>query len=196
MSLRCTLSLLVTLAGCSESTPPEAAGEALADAGAGALDAAPGDAAPAVVLPAYDEAGNLLRAEGWEQWVFLGSAVNLSYTEEPYAADVMSAVYMEPTAFAHFRDTGEFREGTMTVLTAYLGETGSPPARSGFYPGRLVAFEMSVKDRTRHAEGWGYYGFAEGSDTGDAHPAADCFDCHDAHAETDHVFTQFYPMLP
>lgn len=152
------------------------------------------------VTPEYDATGALQRPVGWEQWVFLGSALNLSYeSASPPPTDTLSAAYMEPSAFRHFKTTGEFREGTMTVVTAYATTTAGPPALGGVVPTNLVAFEMSVKDRQRTPEGWGYYHF-DASSTASAgaqpRPRAECFDCHDQHAETDHVFTQYYPALP
>jgi hypothetical protein len=107
---------------------------------------------------------------------------------------------MEPTAYRYFKAKGEFREGTMTALPSYQAGSAGPPALGGTVPIGPSGFEMSVKDRERTPEGWGYYHFDAGpngaGDTARAIPRSDCFDCHDQHAETDHVFTQYYPMLP
>jgi hypothetical protein len=153
------------------------------------------------VNPQYNEAGALVRPGGWEQWVFLGSSLNLSYSSSaPPATDVFSFVYMEPTAYRHFKATGQFREGTMTVLATYRAAPAGPPAERGLVPGAPGGFEMSVKDRAKTPEGWGYYSFDGGPTatrgTARPFPRAQCFDCHDRDAETDHVFTQFYPALP
>jgi hypothetical protein len=153
------------------------------------------------VNPEYDATGALLRPNDWQQWVFIGSAVNLSYgSAAPPPTDALSAVYMEPTAYRHFEAAGEFREGTMTVVTAYATDNAGPPALGGIVPTSLVAFEMSVKDHQRTPEGWGFYHFDTGPnapvDSAHMLPRSDCFDCHDQHAETDHVFTQYYPALP
>jgi hypothetical protein len=32
-------------------------------------------------------------------------------------------------------------------------------------------------------------------ETAAPHARAECFDCHDEHAATDHVFSQFYPAI-
>lgn len=146
-------------------------------------------------LPLYTEDGDLVAPDEWPEWVFVGSALNLNYSETPYPADVLSAVYMEPGSYRHFKEHGTFREGTQTVLVAYVAASGAAPARDGVYPSERVAFEMSVKDGEQHPEGWGYYTFS-GDDAGVLLPPDACFSCHDEHAETDHVFTQFYPLLP
>ena len=148
-------------------------------------------------MPAYAADGALVRVGDWPDWVFLGSAINLSYSPVPAGRDLLSTVFMEPTAVDHFEATGEFREGTMTALAVYEVETDAPPAQSGQFAGRLLDFEMSVKDSSRQPETkWAYYAFGLDGTTATALPAASCFACHDQNAETDHVFTQFYPRIP
>jgi hypothetical protein len=147
-------------------------------------------------MPAYAADGALVRVEDWPDWVFLGSAINLNYSPVPAGRDLLSTVFMEPTAVDHFEATGEFREGTMTALAVYEVETDAPPAQSGQFAGRLLDFEMSVKDSSRQPETkWAYYSFGLDGTTAPAAPAASCFACHDQNAETDHVFTQFYPRM-
>ena len=54
-----------------------------------------------------------------------------------------------------------------------------------------------MKDSARQPETkWAYFGFGRSNTTAQAQPAANCFACHDANAETDHVFTQFYTRIP
>ena len=168
-----------------------------ADAGANGMGR--GEDTP--VNPQYNETGALVRPIGWEQWIFLGSALNLSYsTGAPPTTDLLSVVYMEPTAYRHFKATGEFREGTMTALATYRAGPAGPPAERGIVPTTPSGFEMSVKDRAKTPEGWGYYSFDGGptatGGTARPFPRTACYDCHDEHAETDHVFTQYYPALP
>ena len=55
-------------------------------------------------------------------------------------------VYLEPSAYDHFLETGRFPEGTMLALTIRLPERRVPPSRTGWTEGELVALEMSVKD--------------------------------------------------
>jgi hypothetical protein len=153
------------------------------------------------VYPEYNATGALVRPIGWEQWIFLGSALNLSYsTGAPPTTDILSVVYMEPTAYRHFKTTGEFREGTMTALATYRTAAAGPPAERGIVPTAPIGFEMSVKDRAKTPEGWGFYSFDGGPTatrgTARPFPRSACFDCHAEHAETDRVFTQYYPALP
>jgi hypothetical protein len=67
---------------------------------------------------------------------------------------------------------------------------------SGQYPGDRVAFEMSVKDSEHSPDTvWSYYSFDGTGQSAAPHDPAECFDCHDEHAATDHVFSQFYPVI-
>jgi hypothetical protein len=168
-----------------------------ADAGGGGM----GRREDLPVNPEYNGTGALVKPIGWEQWIFLGSALNLSYsTGAPPTMDILSVVYMEPTAYRHFKATGEFREGTMTALATYRAGAAGPPAERGIVPTAPSGFEMSVKDRAKTPEGWGYYSFDGGPTatpgTARPFPRSACFDCHEEHAETDRVFTQYYPGLP
>jgi hypothetical protein len=190
------LGLLLFPFACSSADGLRSSASRSVDAGADEMARS-----DATVNPEYDATGALRRPAGWEEWIFLGSALNLSYTSgAPPPADILSAVYMEPTAYRHFKATGEFREGTMTALATYAASAAGPPAVGGTVPAAPSGFEMSVKDGAKTPEGWGYYHFDGGpTATGDSarpFPRSDCFDCHEQHAETDHVFTQYYPALP
>ncbi|MET0343738.1 MAG: cytochrome P460 family protein [Polyangiales bacterium] len=155
--------------------------------------------APTVRQPQYDATGGLVRPADVETWVFLGTGVNLNYVEgtrAPNAPDFLTTTFMEPSAYRHYKETGVFPEGTMTALLGYRAGSGIAPAKSGQFLGDNVLFEMSVKDSKKNPkEVWTYYGFARGGQRGEAHPAQRCQACHVANAQTDLVFTQFYPNL-
>jgi hypothetical protein len=182
--------------------PPETcACEAAPDAGWDSGMEAGGDAgevASAVRQPAYDAAGQLIRPEDVEQWVFMGSGVNLNYVPLPPGVvfDVLTVTLMEPSAYRYFQRTGAFAEGTMTALMVYAAASGAPPAEHGQYLGDPLAFEMSVKDSAVHGDDvWGYYGFGVDGQRATAQPATECNTCHRDNAATDFVFTQFYPRM-
>ena len=158
--------------------------------------------------PSDDADGNRRRPDDWERWTFVGSALNLSYSDESHSlcdgGDVFTSVYIEPSAYDHFKATSSFAQGTMTVLAIYCTGTGADPAVDGIYPTELELLEMSVKDEAQHEEGWAYYIFGTSAVGGDESLGAwqdssgedSCFSCHAEEAETDFVFTQFYPALP
>jgi hypothetical protein len=70
----------------------------------------------------------------------------------------------------------------------------------GSYGKEFVGLEASVKDSSRFEGGWGFFDFtdSQGGLTERAQPTPDsagCVACHRDRAATDHVFTQFYPVL-
>jgi hypothetical protein len=153
-------------------------------------------AASAPVMPQYDRDRALLLPENYRQWVFAGSSLSLSYDEAPGDHEMFNQVLMEPTAYAHFVQTGDFREGTMFVLVLQGADSGVLPGRKGTFASDLHGVEMAVKDRTRTPDGWAYYGFGGmGGIEKRAQPSAGCVNCHKAHGARDHVFLQFYPLL-
>ena len=155
-------------------------------------------AAPAPVMPQYDASRNLLLPSGYREWVLVGSSLGLSYAEGVQGRQMFHATLMEPTAYRHFRAQGEFREGTMLALIVQGVGSGAAPARQGQFGTDVTGVELAVKDHGRVPEGWAYYAFGAGSSLRSAaapQPKARCFDCHEQHAATDKVFTQFYGLL-
>ena len=111
-------------------------------------------------------------------------------------------VYIDPHAFAHYRETGEFRDGT--VLARELVGVGSTEAVSGkgFFPGGFAGLEVAVKDSRRFADepgGWAYFSFGHEPppypETAEPRITGACNLCHEAAAAQDWVFTQYYPVL-
>ncbi len=146
----------------------------------------------------------LLRPEGYRQWVFVGSSLGLRYNPElPKPPSTNSQrfnnVYLNPTAFSEFTRTGKFPDGSVFILEIASAETKMEPGLQGSFQKDFVALEAAVKDSARFPDGWAYFSFDDGKgkrkDKADPFPRNDCFDCHHRTAATDHVFTQFYPML-
>jgi hypothetical protein len=147
------------------------------------------------------EGAQLVRPEGFDEWPLAGASLGMSYSPSGASADAhdetFHRVYVNPSSYRSFLETGTFPEGTTFVLELYdqAGELALP-ARHGRYEGRRVALEVSVKDRARFREGWAYFDFANGTKrTATAFDAAMCQSCHVKHAASDCVFVQFYPRL-
>ncbi|MBL9125538.1 MAG: cytochrome P460 family protein, partial [Planctomycetaceae bacterium] len=82
------------------------------------------DAQPAqMAQPEYNEAGALLRPEGYERWTLVGTSVGLDYSKDKEQdaggekLGIFHNVYMQPEAFDHYVATGEFPEQTVFVVT-------------------------------------------------------------------------------
>ena len=128
-------------------------------------------------LPAAQFEGNetLVKPLGYRSWI-----------------QVSNKVYVDPAGYQEYKRTGAFPEGTVFVRERIRSESNNESAPHG----TLVA---SVKDSSRFEGGWGFFDFSEKE--GSVQPRAQvatygtCQPCHAAHAQTDQVFTQFYPVL-
>ncbi|MGI9419994.1 MAG: cytochrome P460 family protein [Geminicoccaceae bacterium] len=161
--------------------------------------------------PAFTSAGELVRPEGWREWVNIGTPLTpnaLNGGEAPFPE--FHSVYIDPASFKHWQETGEFREGTMiakelaSVIAEDAHEDGSTDQVSGrgYFMGELQGLEIALRDTTRFADepgGWAYFSFGHQPEpyepTAAALPTETCNACHAANADQDWVFTQFYPVL-
>jgi len=187
---------------------------AIAALGTIAVSYAPGQQ-PSTPRPRYAANGDLLAPTGFENWVFVGSNLGLSYDPSLFAmtlregarsaaGQIFHNIYMDPEAYAHFVATKEFPEPTIFVMEQYLAADRPGVLAKGVFNGARVGVEVSVKN-SRRPDGsttpWAYYDFTDPADrskmkpSAAAHPDKDCADCHRDHAGPDRVWVQFYPVL-
>lgn len=152
--------------------------------------------------PTYDTQGLLLRADGWRKWVFIGAPLTPNSLNDGAAPfPEFHNVYMEPKAFEHLENTGKFANGTMIAKELVsIGETEAVSG-SGYFQGDFQGLEFAVKDTERFPNepgGWVYFTFGHElpyQNKAKALPTEDCAACHEAAADFDMVFTQYYPIL-
>ncbi len=152
----------------------------------------------------YNNDGELLLPQNYREWVMVGTQVTPNELNEGNAPFTeIRTVYLDPDSFAHWKKTGEFRDGAMTVKELIsVGERKGPGSGNGYFMGDYIGLEASVKDSKRYAEepgNWGYYIFyvpdMELVTAAKNLPTEECAACHKANAKDDLVFTQFYPVL-
>ena len=151
----------------------------------------------------FNEDGQLIRPAGWREWVFVGSPLtpnSLNGGAAPFPE--FHTVYIDPKSWAHYKKTGEFREGTMFAKELTLVGDTAATSGVGFFNGDLQGFEIAHKDSKKYSEdsgGWAYYSFGHKpepyANSASAMPTAACAACHTASAAEDMVFTQYYPIL-
>ena len=157
---------------------------------------------PAEVLYRFNAEGDLVRPEGYREWIFVGTPLtpnDLNRGNAPFPE--FHAVYIDPDSYDHWKKTGTFREGT--ILTKELISVGSKRATSGkgYFMGDYIGLEATVKSKDRFPDepgNWAYFSFGHEhplAKTATAFPATDCNACHDDNAADDWVFTQYYPVL-
>ena len=168
---------------------------------------------PRHVMEAYWK-GVLLVPDDWRSWVYVGTPLTpnaLNGGEAPFPE--FHNVYVEPSAFEHWRETGEFANGTQIakelVLVREKPEDEIFPDGStaevsgiGYFQGEFQGLELTVKDTDRFSDepgGWAYFSFGHNAppyaQTASAFPTDACNACHEVNAADDFVFTQFYPVL-
>jgi hypothetical protein len=152
--------------------------------------------------------------ENWRQWVYIGSPLTPNALNDGAAPfPEYHNVYIEPSAFAHWQQTGTFADGTQIVKELVLirqkdademnpdGSTAEVSG-NGFFPGEFQGLELAYKSTERFPDepgGWVYFSFGHTAppyaETASAFPTESCNACHEVSADTDFVFTQFYPLL-
>src|SRR3970040_862402 len=110
--------------------------------------------------PQVSEGNQLLRPEGYGEWVFLSSGLGMSYGEKAYdESPDFTNVFIKPEAYREFVATGNFPDGTVLVLEIRRSESKGSINKGGQYQNRLVGIEASVKDEKRFPGKWAYFSF-------------------------------------
>lgn len=148
--------------------------------------------------------GELQRPTGYREWVYVGTPVTPNDMNNGKAAfPEHHNVYIDPLSWAHWKKTGEFREGT--ILVKELVSVGSKSAVSGkgYFQGQYIGLEATIKSKANFPDepgNWAYFSFSSKdhktlSKVAKAFPSAACNSCHQNAAADDFVFTQYYPVL-
>jgi hypothetical protein len=146
--------------------------------------------------PAYTEAGELKMPEKYREWIFLTSGIDMSYsgTASPNRS-VFDNVFVNPSAYRSFLETGTWPDKTVMVLENRGAEGAASINKRGHTQStNVMGIEVHVKDKSKEG-GWTFYGFDNPS-TGKPFPrTASCYSCHQQHGIVDTTFVQFYPTL-
>lgn len=151
--------------------------------------------------PSYTGDNELIRPEGYHEWVFIGATLGMSY--EPNEArrkdPKFHNLYINPASYHEYKKTGRFPERTIFVMEVLTAGSHSSINKQGNFQDKVLGIEVALKDSSRFKESWAYFNFirddGSAADSVKAFPKERCWACHNEHAETDNVFTQFYPVL-
>jgi Cytochrome P460/Putative zinc-finger len=148
----------------------------------------------------FEGGDTLFRPEGYRDWIMVGPSATAHRSGVNHGAasttgTAIPSVYIDPSGYREYAKTGSFPEGTVMVWESVSREPETADRPHKESPVLLA----SVKDSTRFDGGWGFFDFTglEGSTTSKAQASesSGCRACHRRDAETDQVFTQFYPVL-
>lgn len=148
--------------------------------------------------------GELERPTGYREWIYVGTPVTPNDMNDGKAAfPELHNVYIDPKSWEHWKNKGEFRDGT--ILIKELVSVGSKAAVSGkgYFMGEFVGLEATIKSMKHFKDepgNWAYFSFSSAdhktlSETAKAFPTTSCNSCHANAAADDFVFTQYYPVL-
>jgi hypothetical protein len=187
-------ALLLVSAGCDRSPPA-------------------GNTPDGGYVPEFTQDGQLVlpSAEIWRAWPYVGAPLTpnaLNGGEAPFPE--FHSVYIEPLSWEHKRRTGEFRDGTVMAkeLVTVYGVDAMPDGSTkqvsgrGYFMGEFAGFEIAYKSAAHFPDepgNWAYFSFGHHAPPYAAatakKPTESCNACHQASADQDFVFTQFYPVL-
>lgn len=148
--------------------------------------------------PTYTADGQLAFPTNYQEWIFLGAGLDMSYNKEASTPthSMFNSVFVNPSAYAHFKHTGHWPEGAELVLeNRGAVSDASINKRGKTESNELMGLEVHVLDSTRSKGGWAFYGFDNPVGAKPIPADADCFSCHRQHAAVDTTFVQFYPAL-
>ena len=167
-------------------------------------DTSSADSTESAAYYSYDGNGNLNRPIGYRSWVYVGTPVtpnDMNGGKAPFPE--MHNVYIDPSSYEHWKEHGEWRDGT--ILVKELVDIGSKAAVSGqgYFAGEFIGLEATIKDKKQSPNepgNWAYYSFTNPTEgtlktTAKAFATQSCNACHAASATDDFVFTQYYPVL-
>ena len=148
--------------------------------------------------PQYTTDGRLQFPQNYREWVFLSSGLGMTYGPLATASHIMfDNVFVNPSAYRAFLDTGHWPDGTVLVLEARGAQSKGSINKGGHFQGDVMAIETHVKDEKRFPRKWAFFGFQQGSKTSEAAaaPTSTCYACHEPNGAVDTTFVQFYPTL-
>ena len=155
-----------------------------------------------MTMPRFAAGNELMRPEGYREWMFAGANYGMGYTEaKPEAAakpKTFHNIFVQREAAKSYQKSGQWPDGTMLVMEVVEPGTNASINKQGMFQNRLIGIEVAVKDSKRFAEKWAYFQLFD--DKG-ALPQAKafakdrCWSCHNEHAAADNVFVQFYPAI-
>lgn len=162
--------------------------------------AKPAPPTPQGVDALFASDGRLKAPVDYREWIFLTSGLDMNYSTLAMGMDhsMFDNVFVDPTSYRAFLNTGKWPDGTRFVKEGRMASgKGSINKHGKFQAGEPMMLEVHMKDSKRFAGGWAFYVF-ESVRSAPAQPipsSAACYSCHQKHAAVERTFVQFYPTL-
>jgi hypothetical protein len=139
----------------------------------------------------------LVRPVSYREWIYLSSGLGMEYNAAVGGPENFTNVFVPQWAYREFLATGKWPDKSMFVLEGRASQTKGSVNKSGLFQTDLTSLAVEVKDETRYASKWAYFGFRSDAMTAEAMtgPTDQCWACHNDNAAVEHTFVQFYPTL-
>ncbi len=100
--------------------------------------------------PRFADGNQLARPEGFRQWMFVGSNLNMGYTEGPAPAESrFHNIYIQPEAYRQFAAEGKFPDKTVLVMEVIAAGTNASINKKGQFEDKSLGIEVALKDEKR-----------------------------------------------
>src|SRR5262245_31719500 len=110
--------------------------------------------------PKYADGNQLIRPEGYREWIFIGSNLGMGYKEgQPTKNPTFHNLYIQPEAYRQYAATGTFPDQTMIVMEQVSVGTNASINKRGQFEDRFIGIETAVKDEKRFPDKWAYFDF-------------------------------------
>jgi cytochrome c553 len=149
---------------------------------------------PAALLQ-YTNGDELVRPEGYREWVFLSSGLRLSSNTSPVEGATFTNVFVDPSAYHQFLATGSWPDKTVLVEEKRTASNKGSLDKASQFQTDLTGLAVQVKDAARFPDSWGYFSFDSSQKTAKANAKARCGQCHHDGGAVDSTYVQFYPTL-
>ena len=150
--------------------------------------------------PRFGADDELTRPDNYREWIYLSSGIGMSYNAAANSAGPTNPpfdnVFVTPSAYRSFLQTGTWPEKTMFVLELRGSGSEASINRQGRFQQQVLGIEVEVKDSSRFPGKWAFYEFGRAAATAKPVPTtASCYSCHGQNGAVDNTFVQFYPTL-
>jgi hypothetical protein len=146
-------------------------------------------------LPQYTNGDELVRPEGYREWIFLSSGLRMSNNESCGEGATFTNVFVTPSAYHQFLATGSWPDKTVFVEEKRASSNKGSLNKAAHFQTDLMGISVQVKDVARYQEKWAFFSFDPSTKTASANPKAACWQCHHDHGAVDSTYVQFYPTL-
>lgn len=148
--------------------------------------------------PQFTQGGQLVLPKDYREWVYLSSGLGMTYGPAAQADQgnpMFDNVFVNRASYKAFVETGRWPDKTILILEIRRAAEKGSINHGGHFQTDALQVEAAVKDESRFAQKWAYFGFGGGDKAAPLPATSGCNSCHSQNAAVENTFVQFYPTL-